>query len=362
MLKYLIIICASTTISCAGPTSPFGAINTLLPDSRVEAEKNPSSTPPFTVNEPANIEFYPRRQLLHQNKDFKIIIRGIRAESPTDYLKIQYNHLDVTHKLLHVAEISQHDNFIELTIPRLHLPANHYNDIKVSYQEPHQRPTHATYFPPSCRVYDNSVIENTEPFAPPKYFIQLIETFAPREQINPSVVAGIIAQESGFDPKAVSWAKAIGLTQMTPLAEQQIIDSYDHYPRYPNLNRYSYFRIKTLINSGKVNENEEWRLNPSYSIQGGIAFLKYIDNYWRLPRNAHILKQLPGDPNVVYSQVLLASYNSGPARVKYAIKRKGARWLLDRKLQEAHKYVNRVFSYCYHFSFQEPAKEYVNAF
>ncbi|MCB0392277.1 MAG: transglycosylase SLT domain-containing protein [Bdellovibrionales bacterium] len=349
-------------LGCAGPTTPFGAISKLIPDSRDEEAKNPTRAPAHDVQELATIEFIPKRQNLHFNKNFQIKIKGVKEKNYQNSLNITYNNINVTKKLLNIAKVTRFGEDVIITVPRLHLPSNRYNDIKVIYNEPGSQPVIATYFPPSCRIYDHNLIENTEPFEPPKYFIHLIETFAPQSHVNPSLIAGIIAQESGFNPNAVSWAKAIGLTQMTPLAEEQIIEDFDHYPRYPNLNDYSYIRIKSLIDSGKLNENEEWRLNPNFSIQGGIAFMKYIDSYWRNPQNAKFWQTLPGDPSVVYSQVLLASYNSGPARVKYAIKRKGSRWLLDKKLTEAHKYVNRVFSYCYHFSYQEPKREYANAF
>jgi soluble lytic murein transglycosylase-like protein len=48
--------------------------------------------------------------------------------------------------------------------------------------------------------------------------------------------------------------------------------------------------------------------------------------------------------------LLLASYNSGPYRVKRALIRKGPTWLEAKELREAKKYVKKVKSYCYHFS------------
>ena len=48
--------------------------------------------------------------------------------------------------------------------------------------------------------------------------------------------------------------------------------------------------------------------------------------------------------------MILASYNSGSARVKNIIQEKGDEWLKDPALQEAFKYVNKVSSFCFHFS------------
>lgn len=362
MSLFSIITLSIFLVACAGPTSPFGSIDSFYPDARIESIKNAIMNMSDNITENPTIEFFPKRQNLHQNKNFKVRINTTDTDSPEKNIKFYYNGLDQTNKFLNVSKINYEKKYFEITVPNLHLPSNRYNDIKIEYQEPRRTTIKATYYPPSCKIYNQNLIENTEPFSPPQYFIQLIESFAPRSQINPSIIAGMVAQESGFNPNSVSWAKAIGLTQMTPLAEKQIISNFDHFPRFPNLNEFNYLHIKGLIYSGKIDKEQEWRLNPEYSIQGGIAYMKYIDDYWRATKNSHYLKKLPGEPQVVYTQVLLASYNSGPARVKHAIKRQGPRWLLDEKLIEAHKYVNRVFSYCYHFSYQEPTKEFAYAF
>ncbi len=362
MHKFLILLYSILAIGCAGPSTPFGAISSLLPDSRSDNIKNSDRSPALTAKATTSqIEFLPKRQVLHKNEAFKVKLNNVYSSTPKDHIKIKYNGIDVTKKAMSTALIKKTFTGYEIEMPSLSLPDNRYNNIEVSYKEPNNLPFSATYHPPVCDIFSNGSIVNTAPFSPPEYYIHLIKAYAPKASFNPSLIAGVIAQESGFNPNAVSWAKAIGLTQMTPIAEKQILPQLNHYPQHPGINDYSYLRLKTLINSGKIDQSHEWRLNPSYSIQGGIVFLKYIDGYWRKPQNAKILESLPGNPNVIYSQVLLASYNSGPARVKFAIKRKGSSWLLDKKMNEAHRYVNRIFSYCYHFSTAEVVKEYVDA-
>lgn len=178
----------------------------------------------------------------------------------------------------------------------------------------------------------------------------MIDTTASKSKYNPSLLAGIVAQESGFDPKAVSWAKALGLTQVTPLAEEEIIKGHTNWPRYPNLNDMSFLKIKTKILTGEITAQKEWRLNPEYSLRGGISYLTYLNEYWSMPDNMKVVKSLPGDEEINLSRVILASYNSGAARVKSIIKKKKVKWLEHESLKEAYKYIHKVSSYCYHFS------------
>ncbi len=367
-----LVICANVFgLGCVGPTTPFGSINSVKFDSRTQEEKNEDPFELFQRNDtedfsplvyrdlasvPVKIEFFPRRQVLHKNDPWGVEIKGITSDHPEKYVKIYYNKIDVTKNYLKLAQAQIVPGEYRLYFKNLALRADQKNNIRVYYKEPRQKPHWDDYYPPTCSVFEKADIQNTQQFSPPHYYLKLIDMMSQRYQMNPNLVAGLVATESGFNPRAVSWARAIGLTQITPLAEQQVVSEHTYFPRYPNINDYTYPLIKGLIVAGKISESDEWRLNPIYSIQGGLTYLEYIDKYWHQTENAKIFNQLPGDKNVLFEQILLASYNAGPARVKSAILAGGKKWLDDPRLGGVRKYVGLISSYCYHFSQGNPKR------
>ncbi len=104
--------------------------------------------------------------------------------------------------------------------------------------------------------------------------------------------------------------------------------------------------LKGLIDRGHLTGKSDWRLNPQQSIEGGALYLNYLESYWQQEENRALLKNTPGIQN---SEVILASYNSGAARVKSRIQKNGAYWLESKDLKEAFKYVRNISSYCYSF-------------
>ena len=112
-------------------------------------------------------------------------------------------------------------------------------------------------------------------------------------------------------------------------------------------------RIKALVALGKINEKNEWRLSHDRSIQGGISYLKYIEQYWSsfdplVQRKLASLDTNKKDNEMV--DLILASYNSGPYRVRRNLDKLGTNWLEATNLGEARKYVHNVKSYCYDFA------------
>jgi soluble lytic murein transglycosylase-like protein len=95
----------------------------------------------------------------------------------------------------------------------------------------------------------------------------LIEQAAARYGLDPSVLHGLIQQESGFDPSAQSSAGASGLTQLMP---------------------------GTATSLGVVNP-----LNPAESIEGGARYL------------SQLMGQFGGN-----TEDALAAYNAGPGAVR----------------------------------------------
>ena len=69
---------------------------------------------------------------------------------------------------------------------------------------------------------------NIAPFNVNQKLEDKIITIAKKYDHNPSLIAALIAQESGFKSHALSYAKALGLTQVTPVAHREIPVSYTH--------------------------------------------------------------------------------------------------------------------------------------
>lgn len=364
-LLNLSLIAASIFLTaCVGPTTPMGAIHTISPSSQPLLEvvastlngewpmdanvENKSNIE--TAQVPPQIRFQPDRQVLHRQSRWVIQIDNIYKENPLEHLLFFYNGRDVSEAVLRHAHAIFSDNNLRLVFSDFSLPSDRAHRIEVIYKHPKWGDVRSRYLEPHCQVAERRKVLSTEEFSVPPNYLRIIDSYSLRYGFNPSMVTGLIAQESAFKPDAVSWAKAIGLTQVTPLAEMQILSKDREWPRYPRLNELSVARIRTLILTGKLNGKVEWRLNPTYSIIGGLSYLDYLLRYWNMEANAKVLASLPGNREVLLSQVLLASYNSGPARVKAAIRRKGSAWRSDKKLREANNYVNRVSSYCHHFA------------
>jgi soluble lytic murein transglycosylase-like protein len=128
-------------------------------------------------------------------------------------------------------------------------------------------------------------------------YASLITQAAARYGIDPTLLAGLIQQESGFDPSARSGAGAVGLTQLMP---------------------------STAASLG-VSEP----LDPAQSIEGGARYL------------AQMLGRFAGNPVDA-----LAAYNAGPG----AVEQYGG----VPPYPETQQYVTKVLGYAASFSGGEP--------
>jgi soluble lytic murein transglycosylase-like protein len=158
----------------------------------------------------------------------------------------------------------------------------------------------------------------------------------------------LIAQESSFNPRTVSWAKAMGLTQVTPIAEDEVssqIPDYDSWPKYKGgTGRLPASVIKMMVLSGRINDKNDWKLDRELSIRGGLAYLSFLQKLWSTPA------MMARFDDIERTKLVLASYNSGRVRVLSAVHRYGKAWLRAPQLREARLYVNRIFSFCDSFS------------
>jgi hypothetical protein len=346
LISFNLFVFALTQTGCVGPTTPFGAIHSLTTISNTENDGQA-----ITSQNSLQIRFLPKKQVLHGKSDLVVEIHDKETIPSLANIKVFFNSIDVTKTFLSHIEVKNRikEQILEITFKDVRLKTLDENKIKVAYQKGNTLFA-STFEAPSCDFFDIKPINNIQGFSPPNEYILWLSEIAKNYKFNPNLLSGIVAQESAFNPQAVSWAKALGLTQMTQLAEEQIRVEEKKWPQSREISSLNYVQLKQKISNGEINQNTEWRLNPRKSLQGGAEYIQYLQKYWNLEENKQWLSKLSGDPDVVLSQVILASYNSGPARVKSAIITDPKNWMKKPEMIEAHKYVKKVFSYCYHFS------------
>jgi soluble lytic murein transglycosylase-like protein len=282
---------------------------------------------------------------------------GLDVDAP---VSLFYNGLDVTRTYLSgsTRQLSNAGTRLEIVTAHLRLKASLRNRIEVRYlRAVDHRWVSARYKAPECRPFSSDSVRSTGAFDPPETWMKQINAEAKRSGLNPNLLAGLIAQESSFNPRALSWAKALGLTQVTPLADREIEKAHPEWPRQANAEDLSFFEIKALITTGRMTGRDDWRLDPSLSIQGGVNYLSYVGHYWQSQVNSALIQKTFASADDALVKLMLASYNSGASRVHHALRKKGSDFLLSPELNEAREYVNRIMSYCYHFSKEEPIDE-----
>ena len=133
----------------------------------------------------------------------------------------------------------------------------------------------------SWRIVKNSKLDrlekNLRDFLYPKAYLKEVLSELNNSFPSPFFVLALMRQESGFDAKALSSAKAIGLMQLLPSTARDVA-----------------FKL------GEKVPNEEDLKIPNNNIKLGIHYLK------------HLLIRFKKNP--VYA---LASYNAGPHKVEY---------------------------------------------
>ncbi len=341
-------------VGCAGPTTPFGALRLFSKDSAETEARGPASFfgKDFELEEAnPSVHFYPPRQVLHTRTTFAVEIEDPKGVSEDPQIALFYNGFDVTKQFLAQATRTDSDpqkKKVRLATKNLRLVAGRENRIHFLYWPKESKtPVLAQYHGPSCFAFDRSQrLERLTPFRLTKEILKTIDEEAAQKELNPFFLAGLIAQESSFNPLTVSRNKALGLTQITSLGEIEIIDKFADWPRHPEISEMPFPILKLAILNGDINPENEWRLNPERSIRGGAEYLSYLHEYWNRDDKKLLLETELGERGAALSEVLLASYNSGAARVSQALERKGPNWLEDEELNEARKYVGRVVSWC----------------
>lgn len=350
MRSFSLFLSLLFTSGCAGPNTPLGALWAVHPSQVSRTLASVPEAPNETNGVPGvKIDFKPTRQVLHGPKPLFVRIEDPSGIPDDPRLQVRYDGMDVTKAFMEQAHRLTRSNASELLIrvPVVRLSPNTDHRIEVRYYDSAGRPSWAFYKPPVCRAFDLKEVRHTDSFNAENGLLNIIEALSQEAQINPALMTALIAQESGFNPRTVSWAKAIGLTQMTPIAEDEIsaqIPDYQMWPRYKGIDSMSASVIKLMVLTGGINERNDWKLDKQLSVRGGLAYLTFLQKLWSTP------EAMARFDEIERTKLILASYNSGRVRVLAALHRYGKNWLKAPELREARLYVNRIFSYCDFFS------------
>lgn len=347
--------------ACAGPMSPFGAKNlppvvadaVLIEASDQLAEISARTMASIPVkDEEASIKFWPNYRMQHASHNLSVTIFDPKGVTAGHELKFLYGDEDVTALWQRYAhkEFKDEGKTLTLTMAKIRFLAGLDKRFVVAYRQNHDSAyTIAKLQRPICPLYELAGIRNPEAFAKSRHIIGAIERESIKEGINPNLLAGLVAQESGYNPQAVSIARAIGLTQVTDAAAEHVKHKIENATSFRGIERMSYPEIMMRIYSGEINATNEWRLNPKQSIAGGLHYLNFLREYWKSENSArHLSEVFKG--HVPWEDIILASYNSGPYRVKTSLQSHGKNWIYHPKLKEARKYISKVRSYCHSFS------------
>lgn len=333
--------------ACAGPTSPFGAIHKLIP-----VHKTNTNLALLTADNNKNysVKFNPKTQFFHKEDSLRIKIKGKHKLPEIKNVRFIYNSVDLTQLFLKNSVQKTYPNELQVHVEfkNLKLSARKNHQIYFLYIDDIQHYAYE-YKAPNCSIYKNQKVKGLHGFTTPNEYLNLINISAKEEKINASLIAGLVAMESGFNPYAVSSAKALGLTQITDIADSQITKKTLSWPRR-DLASTSYEDIQEKIIDGELNDSLDWRLDPSLSIKGGANYLSYILSYWKLKPHAQILQKSGITSENQITDVVLASYNSGPDKIKKYIVKNRHIWLADPELKNVRYYINMIYSYCSDFS------------
>jgi len=330
---------------CAGPTSPFGSLEIFSGDGRLLESLAADSKSDFSIS--------PAKQNLHMPYPLELSLANLAKNESDRHIRVFYNQKEITHtwrkksRLVRIGDSGESLRFDNLILDP---QKSHQIEFLVETSSQAGRPSQQVKINhprPTCDIYDAQKIKAVIPFQVPPQTLALIDKLSRTFHLNPSMVGGLIAQESSFEVSAVSSAKALGLTQITPIAHLEIQKFRPDWKADQRTFSHSQLNIQRLIEKGQLSAKTDWRLHPMKSIEGGALYLKYLQQYWESPENKELRQSMS---ETEFSEVLLASYNSGAARVKRALLASRNQWLNQDELKEAFKYVQKVSSYCYHFA------------
>src|SRR5262249_37307298 len=151
------------------------------------------------------IRFLPGHQILHGPSPFSVIIEDSAGVPENFDLKLYYNGISFGDHFIAKAERTYLDSYgqrVKLSISNLRLLADRDNKIKAIYKRSaSSSPVIVDFLPPKCSAFEyGRHLASVTEFQAPHDYVQLINQHAMQKNLNPNFVAGLIAQESGFDP------------------------------------------------------------------------------------------------------------------------------------------------------------------
>lgn len=334
--------------SCAGPSSPFGADYFISNQFEISKSRSIASDNNFSIESSSAVK------LFNTPYDLRINLKSSSVFDKSFRYDIIYNNRKISRwwKSENIL-ISADKKKATIEFKNLSLMPGVKNSITfLFYPNEYAMPLRYEFQDPYCELNYNGPLSYIKEFEKGYSYSGQINTSSGLHNINAFLLASLVAQESSFNPKAVSWAKAMGLTQVTPLANQDILKIKKNWTSYPNISKMSYPTLKYKIYKGQINHKNDWRLNSNQSLEGGALFLREIISYWQKDENKMLLNKT--FKNIPLTDVVLASYNSGATRVKRNIKKNNENWLWAKELKEARKYVMNIKSYCHQFKNGRP--------
>jgi hypothetical protein len=355
------LLLAALVAGCVGPTTPLGAVDGSASGEGPVVHASPTAQ--AESPEPgARILFSPTYQRVHEPYTWHVLVVDPAAGEPLDAarLRVFYNGLEVTESARFQFRVQQcrtaedAQEALRLEMPYLRLGPMDDHEIVVEYA-PAAGPTlSARYpFPVVAGLAGEEDVATTSPFRVPAEVLETVYEASRHYRLNPVLLVALIAQESGFNPHALSKANALGLTQVTHLAEADIAPHFQGWPRYRGIQKLSRRKLRKLI-PAKIHGGNEWRLDPVKSIWGGAYYLAYLRERLSVDENRRRVEKVGEAWEQLLTEAALASYNSGLNRILYHAGRYGDRWLDQAATREAKRYVRKILSY--YGAFLEPSE------
>jgi soluble lytic murein transglycosylase-like protein len=337
--------------ACAGPMTPFGALHSLRSLPLIGALAD--------LESPARIRFFPEHQVLHDSQRLTLRVDDPEGIPERYSVQILYNNRDVTSQFMKRARksIDASGRRLDIDSRSFRLRASSKNNIELRYFREGKAHAKATYGAPECDPFESMTVHHTDPYLKGGALLPLIDKAARHRKMNPAFFAALIAQESSFNPKAVSWSKALGLTQVTPVADLELQRLHAEWPRNSLVESSTPQTLKALVLSGYLDGQSDWRLDPGLSIEGGLSYVSILESYWKREETTQLLAETFAEPEKALHDVLIASYNWGPSRVLRAVKDYGADYLDSPELEHSRRYVGRIKSFCEHFAQEDISHE-----
>lgn len=180
---------------------------------------------------------------------------------------------------------------------------NHDIQVAAKLAEEWQWPSMAIFTIAKAKYWDDTELRF------PLAFKQLIQTQANQQQLDPSLIFGLIRQESAFDQFAGSPAGAMGLMQLMPQTAKGIAKDF----------------------------KERWR--NDFNLLTPELNIKYGSNYFK-----KMLKRYDG-----HYALAIAAYNAGPHRVEQWLPKNQSLpadiWIETIPYKETRNYVSSVLMY-----------------